>query len=55
MQMCIRDRGYSLKTVALLDKGNIQGLVVPDGYEIGYKSVDVYKRQAYLISDCTGG
>ena len=31
--------GYSLKTVALLDKGNIQGLVVPDGYEIGYKSV----------------
>ena len=24
---------------ALLDKGNIQGLVVPDGYEIGYKSV----------------
>ena len=31
--------GYNLKTVALLDKGNIQGLVVPDGYEIGYKSV----------------
>jgi len=31
--------GYSLKTVALLDKGNIQSLVVPDGYEIGYKSV----------------
>ena len=31
--------GYSLKTVALLDKGNIQGLVVPDGYEIGYNSV----------------
>ena len=31
--------GYSLKTVVLLDKGNIQGLVVPDGYEIGYESV----------------
>ena len=32
--------GYSLKTIALLDKGNIQGLIVPDGYEIGYKSVE---------------
>ena len=48
--------GYSLKTIALLDKGNIQGLVVPDGYEIGYKSVEemagkighrFYKMQGY--------
>ena len=32
--------GYSLRTIALLDQGNIQGLIVPDGYEIGYRSVE---------------
>ena len=31
--------GSSVKAVVLLDNGNIQGLVVPDAYEIGYKSV----------------
>ena len=31
--------GRSVKAVVLLDNGNIQGLVVPDAYEIGYKSV----------------
>ena len=49
--------GYSLKTIALLDNGNIQGLAVPDGYEIGYKSVEEitkriehrsYKMQGYI-------
>ena len=49
--------GYSLKTIALLDNGNIQGLAVPDGYEIGYKSVEeitkrikhrFYKMQGYI-------
>mgnify|MGYP000467786713 CR=1 FL=1 len=29
--------GSSVKAVVLLDNGNIQGLVVPDAYEIGYK------------------
>ena len=31
--------GSSVKAVVLLDNGNIQGLVVPDAYEIGYKSI----------------
>ena len=31
--------GSSVKSIVLLDNGNIQGLVVPDAYEIGYKSV----------------
>ncbi|MFR1309474.1 MAG: hypothetical protein ACLSCO_11705 [Gallintestinimicrobium sp.] len=48
--------GYSLRTIALLDQGNIQGLIVPDGYEIGYRSVEemvrkiehkFYKMQGY--------
>lgn len=48
--------GYSLRTIALLDQENIQGLIVPDGYEIGYRSVEemvrkiehkFYKMQGY--------
>ena len=44
------------ETIALLDQGNIQGLIVPDGYEIGYRSVEemvrkiehkFYKMQGY--------
>ena len=32
--------GYSVKSIAMLDYGKIDGLVAPDGYEIGYKSVE---------------
>ena len=35
----------SKKAVVLLDNGNIQGLVVPDAYEIGYKSVREMARK----------
>ena len=37
--------GSSVKAVVLLDNGNIQGLVVPDAYEIGYKSVGEMARK----------
>ena len=48
--------GSSEKAIALEDYGKIDGLVVPDGYEIGYKSVEeiakkfkhrFYKLQSY--------
>ena len=32
--------GNSVKSVAMLDYGQIEGLVVPDGYETGYRSVE---------------
>ena len=32
--------GSSMKAIALQDYGKTQGLVVLDGYEIGYKSVE---------------
>lgn len=32
--------GFGVKSIAMVDYGKIEGLVVPDGYEIGYKSVE---------------
>lgn len=32
--------GSSVKSIALLDYGRIQGLVAPDGYEMGYESIE---------------
>lgn len=32
--------GSSVKSIALLDSGKIQGLVMQDGYEMGYESVE---------------
>ena len=37
--------GFSVKAIAMLDYGNIEGLVVPDGYEIGYKSVEAMAKR----------
>lgn len=37
--------GSSEKAIALEDYGKIDGLVVPDGYEIGYKSVEEISRK----------
>ena len=37
--------GSSEKAIALKDYGKIDGLVVPDGYEIGYKSVEEISKK----------
>ena len=37
--------GFSAKAVAMLDYGKIEGLVIPDGYEIGYKSVEAISKR----------
>ena len=37
--------GFSAKAVAMLDYGKMEGLVIPDGYEIGYKSVEAMSKR----------
>ena len=37
--------GTSMKSVALLDAGQVQCLVIPDGYGIGYESVEEIARK----------
>lgn len=37
--------GTGEKAIALLDSGNIQGLILYDGYEIGYKSVEEMSKK----------
>lgn len=37
--------GSSVKSIALLDYGRIQGLVAPDGYEMGYESIEEINKK----------
>ena len=42
--------GSSVKSIALLDYGRIQGLVAPDGYEMGYESIEeIAKKLNYRV------
>ena len=37
--------GTSMKSIALLDAGQVQCLVIPDGYGIGYESVEEIEKE----------
>lgn len=37
--------GMGEKAIAFLDSGNIRGLILYDGYEIGYKSVEEMSKK----------
>lgn len=51
--------GSSVKSIALQDYGRVENLVVPDGYEIGYKSVEEIARKLkhkyYKMKDYEAG